>query len=86
MIIPDEKTMTLIMAKRNPKDGSSHKSEMKPQKSMNEGGEVDGRHAAAEDAISAMHNKDPHQLMQALANFMDMHMNMPDSEEPESDL
>jgi hypothetical protein len=87
MIIPDKnKAMMTMMAKRNPQDGDMSSSPMKAEVSMNEGGEIDGRHAAAQDAIMAMHEKSPEKLMQALANFMDLHLNEPSSEEPEKDL
>ena len=63
-----------IMSKRHPKDGETMSSPMKSEIHKDEDGEIDGRHAAAQDAIMAMHEKSPEKLMEALANFMDMHM------------
>ena len=75
MIIGDhKKAITTIMARRHPKDGTVIASPMKEEIVKSEDGEVDGRHTAAQDAIMAMHEKSPEKLMEALANFMDMHM------------
>lgn len=38
-----------------------------------EDGEIDGRHIAAQDMLGAMHEKSPQKLMEALANFIDIH-------------
>ena len=75
MIIMDKKkAMMTIMSKRNHKDGSVSSSPMQPQIEKDESGEVDGRHAAAQDMIQAFHEKDAHKLAEAMANFHDLHM------------
>jgi hypothetical protein len=59
---------------------------MKKEVSLTEDGELDGRHAAAEDLIAAHNEKSPQKLAEALSNFIDMHMLRkppPDSEEAE---
>jgi hypothetical protein len=74
MIIGDhKKTIMTIMSNRHPKDGETMSSPMKAEVHKDEGGEIDGRHAAAQDAIMAMHEKSPEKLMQALINFMELH-------------
>lgn len=62
-----------IMAKRNPGDGSVTAAPMKTELTKNEDGSLDGRHAAAQDAIAAFNEKSPQKLMEALANFHDLH-------------
>jgi hypothetical protein len=75
MIILDrKKAMMTIMAKRHPKDGTQTQAPMASEASKTEDGEVDGRHAAAQDIIAALHEKSPQKLMEALANFHDLHM------------
>ena len=74
MIIYDQKkAVGTIMASRKHSDGSTTTAAMKPQRSTAEDGEVDGRHAAAQDVIAAMDQKDPQKLMEAMANFHDLH-------------
>lgn len=63
------------MAKRSAKGGEhiAGPAAMKSEVMMSEGGEVDGRHAAAQDVLAAMAEKSPIKMVQALANFMDLH-------------
>jgi hypothetical protein len=73
MIHDDKKALTTIMSRRS-KDGSTVSSPMAEEVSKDEDGNVDGRHAAAQDIIMAMHEKSPQKLMEALSNFHDLHM------------
>ena len=75
MILPDDKrkAMTVIMSKRSPKGEPLSKAPMKPEISKTEDGEIDHRHAAAQDIIAAHHEASPEKLMGALANFIDLH-------------
>lgn len=83
MIMFDKKkAYQTIMAKRSP-DGSVTSSPMESQKVMDEDGEPDGRHAAAEDILSAMSEKNPMKLMEALSNFHDLHQAMSDKPDPQ---
>lgn len=84
MIFDKKKALMTIMSKRNPKDGATSSAPMASEISKSEHGEVDGRHAAAQDIISAMHEKSPQKLMEAMAAFHDLHsMHKEDSAEPE---
>ena len=74
MIWDKKKALTTIMAKRDPKSGERTAAPMQEQVSKDEDGEVDGRHAAAQDILAAMHEKNPQKLMESLANFHDLHM------------
>lgn len=79
MHIHDKKAaVTVMMAKRGGKGGEhiAAPTAMKPEVSMEEPGMPDGRHAAAQDMISAFHEKSPAKLMQAMANFHDIHSSM----------
>jgi len=51
--------------------------EMKPEVVMDEGGEVDGRHLAAQEMIAAHKEGSAHKLMQAMMNFIDLHNSAP---------
>ena len=87
MIIPDlKKRITTVMASRRSPSGEplAGPAPMNPElPSKDEDGEVDGRHAAATDIISAMHEKSPAKMVEALANFMDMHSLRKSAPEPE---
>ncbi len=74
MMWDKKKTMESIMGRKNI-DGSeaSAPAPMKPEISKNEDGEIDGRHVAAQDMISAFHEKSPERLKEAMANFIDIH-------------
>lgn len=84
MIFFDDKMQKMgsSMGKRSPKgEHASGPTPMKPEIVKSEDGEVDGRMAAAEDMIAAFHEKSPMKLMEALANFIDMHALRPDDSE-----
>lgn len=88
MIIHDKKNaIQTIMKRRSEKGGPviAGPSPMAPEVSMDEGGEVDPRHAAAQDMIMAMHEKSAEKYSQAMGNFMDMHMARGDADAPEAD-
>jgi hypothetical protein len=74
MIIYDKKkAITTMMAKRD-KDGNRSEAPMVPSEVKDEDGKEDPRHAAAQDVLSAMNEKHPAKLMEALAAFHDLHM------------
>lgn len=75
MIIPDvKKSVTILMSRRSPKgENLSGPAPMKSEKVMNEDREEDGRHVASSDVLAAIHEKSPQRLMEALANFVDLH-------------
>lgn len=88
MMIHDRKNaITTIMSRRGAKGGEhiAGPAPMKPEVSMMEGGEVDGRHAAAQDMMAAMHEKSAQKMADAMGNFIDIHKSMADSgdDEPE---
>jgi hypothetical protein len=70
----EKKAITSIMAKRHPKSGEQSSAPMAAElPTKDEAGEIDGRHAAAQDVLSAMHEKSPQKMAEALANFHDLH-------------
>lgn len=73
-----------MMAKRGPKGGEmlSGPAPMKSEVMKDEEGMPDGRHAAAQDMIAAFHEKSPEKLVQAMANFHDIHSSMAKEESP----
>lgn len=78
----DEKAITSILSRRSSKGEALGKAEMKPEAVKDEDGMPDPRHAAAQDIMIAMSEKSPERLMQALANFHDLHMS---HKEPDGD-
>ncbi len=73
MFFDDNKRIaTVIVGKRNSK-GKRTETPMANEESKTEDGEIDPMHLAAEDIISAHHEKSPQQLMEALANFIELH-------------
>lgn len=81
MIYPDDKQHIMTIIAKRDANGKRSAAPMKQEIVKDEDGEMDGRHAAAQDVIAAMHEKSPEKLMQALSNFVDMHHAM--SAEPE---
>ena len=74
MIAHDHKqAMQSIMSKRQGLDGDVASAPLKQEVVTTEDGHMDGRHAAAADALAAIHEKSPMKLMDALAAFHDMH-------------
>jgi len=73
MMFDDKKAISSILSKRSPKGESMGKAPMKAEMSKSEDGTPDPRHAAAQDMIMALHEKSPEKLMQAMANFHDLH-------------
>lgn len=70
----EKKTIATIVSKRHPKTGEHSAAPMASERPTKlEGGEIDGRHAAAQDVMSAVHEKSPQKLAEALANFHDIH-------------
>jgi hypothetical protein len=68
---PKKAAMT-IMARRKA-DGSRTAAPMKPEEVKTEDGEIDGRHVAAQEIISAHHEGSAQKLMEAMGHFIDMH-------------
>jgi hypothetical protein len=73
IIIDKKKAMATIMARRQHKDGSTTEAPMQPQRSTEMDGTNDPRHAAAQDMLAAFHENNPQKLMEAAANFHDLH-------------
>lgn len=75
MIIHDKKqALQTILSKRG-KDGEMSSSPMAPERpAMDESGEMDGRHEAAQDMIQAFHEKSAQKLVDAYANMHELHM------------
>jgi hypothetical protein len=75
-----KKIATIIAGKRNDKgDRIMEPTPMKPEVMKSKGGEVDGRHLAAQEILAAHHEQSPMKLMEALSNFMDIHHSMKDA-------
>ena len=72
-----KKQLTTIMARRRGSDGGAITAEtpMKPEAAMSEGGEIDGKHIAAQEMMEAFHAKSAHGLNEAMSNFIDLHLN-----------
>lgn len=68
-----KKDATIIVAKRTGKGDKESSAPMKAESVKSEDGQPDGRHTAAQDIMAAIHEKSPEKLMQALANFHDLH-------------
>lgn len=86
MIMFDKKkALMTIIAKRHPKDGTMSAAPMKTEVTKEDDGQLDGRHAAAEDMIAAFHEKSPQKLMEAMANFHDLHSQMSNKSTEEPD-
>ena len=75
MMWDKKKNMDTIMQRRRGESGGAVISEtpMKPEISLDEGGEIDGKHMAAEDMIEAFHAKSADRLKEAMGNFIDLH-------------
>lgn len=85
MIIPDLKRhATTIMARRTAKgEALTAPAPMKPELSETAPGEPDPRHIAAQDMLSAFHEKSAEKLKTAMGNFIDLHGLKKDAGEPE---
>jgi hypothetical protein len=76
---------TVMSTRKDPETEELSSAPMKAQVVKDEDGEIDGRHAAAEDILAAIHAKDPMKLVEALGNFHDLHELEKDPEEEESE-
>jgi len=81
MLIHDKKHALMSILSKKSKDGSVSASPMKSEITKEEDGSLDGRHSAAEDIMSAIHEKSAHKLMEAMANFHDLHSAHKEDEE-----
>lgn len=70
MMFDNKKALMTMMGRRKP---ASMPAPMQEEKVMNAEGEVDGRYLAMQDALSAIHEKSPERLMQAMMDFHDLH-------------
>jgi hypothetical protein len=69
-----KKIATVMRGKRSAKgERELDPSPMKPEVVKNDDGEVDGRHVAMQDFMSAHSEGSPAKMAMALANFIDMH-------------
>lgn len=79
-----KKAVTSILSKRGHKgDVTMHPTPMKPELHLNEGGQLDGKHLAAQDIIAAHHSKSAQSLMEALGNFINLHLHSEEGNAPE---
>lgn len=84
MFFDDRKAITTIMSKRDGKGNvTMSPTPVKPESHKDEDRKMDGRHAAAEDILGAHHEKSPGRLMEALANFIDLHLHEAQGNKPE---
>jgi len=79
-----KKQLGTILSRRRAGGGpvESGPTEMKNEVVKDADGVIDGRHVAAQDLIAALDSKSADQLMQALANFMDLHNSQPAKPDP----
>lgn len=87
MLWDKKKAMGTLIAKRKENGGPR---EVGPAPMQNEivkdqDGELDGRHMASQDMLAAFHEKSADKLMQALSNFMDLHLAQPEKKDPRED-
>ncbi len=79
MLHDEKKAVMTILRKRAEAGGKSTAAPMKQESVKTEDGEIDGRLAAAQDAIAAFHEKSAAKLMEAMGNFHDLHSMQPAS-------
>lgn len=68
-----KKKTTQILRKRNEQGAVGEPMSVKPEV-MSQDEALDGRRAAAEDMMQAHMNKSPQHLVEALCNFIDLHL------------
>lgn len=79
-----KKVATTIVRKRHSNgDVTAGPTPMKPEIFKSEGGEIDGKHAAAQDVLAAHHSASAGNLMEALGNFIDLHLHSTQGNVPE---
>lgn len=70
----DKKRMATIMASRKSASGEKlGAAQMKPEIVKHEDGTIDGRHVAMQDFLAGLSEKSPEKMMNAMANFNDLH-------------
>lgn len=84
MMFDKNKTLSTILSSRRKPDGSTVAAPMKNETTMTEDGNQDPRHMAAQDILRAMDAKSPQMLMEAMANFHDLHASRGEEPEPEA--
>lgn len=86
MMHDQKKAVMTIMKKRSSKgEHIAGPTPMRAENVKTSDMEPDGRHFAAQDMISAFHEKSAANLMTALSNFIDLHGMKPGSSAPESE-
>ena len=86
MFFDDHKKTAQIIVGRKKANGErvSEPTEMQAETVKTEDGELDGRHEAMQDFLAAHKDNSPEGMMNALANFIDIHHSMAEEdEEPE---
>lgn len=73
MMHDEKKALMTIMRKRSEAGAPAMSAPMKQESVKSEDGEPDGRHAAAQDMMSAFHEKSAEKLMEAMINFHELH-------------
>jgi effector-binding domain-containing protein len=83
MLIDDyKKNAVTLIGRRNSKgERTMEPTPMKNEEVKDENGELDSRHLAAQEILAAHHSGSAEKMSQALANFIDIHMNHPASSE-----
>lgn len=75
-----KKMQEMIIQRRKSSGGEIAGAPMKNEIVKDEEGDIDGRHLAAEDMISAFHEKSPERLMKSMMDFIDIHSSKMESE------
>lgn len=74
---------TILTKRRGNGDVTAGPTPMKPEIHKTEDGELDGKHLAAQDVLAAHHSASPAALMEALGNFIDLHLHSTQGNVPE---
>lgn len=78
-----KKHLQTMIQKRGEKGGEVLSSApLNPEIVKDEDGEINPHHIAAQDVLSAIHEKSAEKYMHAMGNFIDLHMSK-DSNEPD---
>lgn len=73
LMIDKDRAYTTIIGRRRAKDGSTTEAEMAPSSVMNEERDADPRHEAMKDFLSAIQEKHPGKMLEAMTAFHDLH-------------
>lgn len=81
MFFDEKKALTTIISKRKSDGEKVSAAPMKTEEVKSEDGKEDPRHLAAQDILSAIHEKSADKLNQALQNHHDLHSSMKSDEQ-----